>query len=97
DLRFEQRHLLEPGPLAVDDVAAGLDARGFELVGDILDDGRLDRRGGPTSLEGVGRQLLVDLRQTLGAEGAEVLGGDGNSGDYDCGGKEPAGGFHDHL
>ena len=64
--RLEQRHGLEPGPLAVDDVAAGLHAGRRELLGDIIDHRRLDRASPvPRPWKASDDNCLVDLRQAL--------------------------------
>ncbi len=53
DLRLQQRYLLEPAALAAYDIAAGLDAGGFQLIGNIVDNRRLDCSAGAAALEGV--------------------------------------------
>ena len=81
-LRFQQRDILEPRTLAVDHVAGRLDARGLELVGDVIDRLGLGARRGTAALERVGPRGPVDVRQALRAERA------GRSGEGRDGGNE---------
>jgi hypothetical protein len=85
DVELGQRHVLGPGPLArLQLVAAGLQARGLELVGDVGDRLGLAGRGRPAALEGVGRQDL-DVFGELGRIDVRVGGEGGGHEDAESG------------
>ena len=83
---LQQRHSLRPLPLAVDQLAARLEAGGLELLGEILDRFRLAGSGRAATLEAVVRQG-ADVLAELGFVERGVL-GDGGRWEDHCGGGE---------
>src|SRR3546814_8635263 len=65
---------LRPQPLAVLQVAAGLQARGLHLLDHVVDRARLCRRGRAAALEGIGAQRLDLVGKSLRAEGGDKIG-----------------------
>src|SRR6185503_10077722 len=74
-VRFEQRHVLRPQPLSVHQLAARLEAGGFELADQIVDRLCLGRGGHAAPFERVRAERLVMRREPGRVEGEGSRGG----------------------